>query len=308
VRLFHFSGENGVTNFGDELNHDLWRHFLPGAFDHDDETLFVGIGTLLNDRLPRARQTVIFGAGVGYYGPPQPDPGWKVYCVRGPLSARALGLSAEAAVTDPAALVSRLPNDRHPSPDRWKYAFMPHWQTEPRTWAVLCEAIDFGFIDPRWPPRRVLEALCGTEILLTEAMHGAIVADALRIPWIPIRTRQTIRAFKWEDWCRSLEIEYCPCPLPTIWPKPLAAGPVRRVRRWARLKLVGKALLHVARRERPSLSRAHVLEARICELEQRLTKLKIDQLSNSSSTSNINPHHDSMMSKPTSRESKRATG
>jgi succinoglycan biosynthesis protein ExoV len=126
VRLFYYPGHNGVTNFGDELNHVLWRHFLPGAFDHDDGTQFVGIGTLLNDRLPAAPRTVIFGAGVGYNGPPRLDRSWKIYCVRGPLSARALGLSADMAVTDPALLTRELTNSHSRSGPRWKYAFMPH--------------------------------------------------------------------------------------------------------------------------------------------------------------------------------------
>src|SRR5262245_12821266 len=104
MRLFYFRGEDGVTNFGDELNRHVWPHFVPAGFDDDDGTQFVGIGTLLNDRLPAARRTIIFGSGVGYYGPPRRDDSWEIYCVRGPLSARALGLSADAAVTDPAAL------------------------------------------------------------------------------------------------------------------------------------------------------------------------------------------------------------
>jgi succinoglycan biosynthesis protein ExoV len=71
VRLFYYRGENGVTNFGDELNWYIWPHLLPGVFDEDDGTQFVGIGTLLNDRVPAAARTVVFGAGVGYYRPPR---------------------------------------------------------------------------------------------------------------------------------------------------------------------------------------------------------------------------------------------
>ena len=44
MRLYYFSGENGVTNFGDELNHLIWRHFLPGLLDDDASAQFVGIG------------------------------------------------------------------------------------------------------------------------------------------------------------------------------------------------------------------------------------------------------------------------
>src|SRR5690606_38442374 len=144
------------------------------------------------------------------------------------------------AVTDPAALVARMPRRAVPEGARWKYAFMPHWQSEAEDWADVCEAAGVAFIDPRWPTARVLAALDRTGVLLTEAMHGAIVADALRIPWIPVRTRQAIKPFKWEDWCQSMELEYRPHSVSPIWPRPLALGRVGRLRRWARLRLIAR--------------------------------------------------------------------
>lgn len=277
MKLFYYSSINGVGNFGDELNHDVWRHFLPGAFEHDEGTLFVGIGTLLSERVPKARRTVVFGSGAGYHKLPTPDPTWHFYCVRGPLTAQALGLSANVAVTDPAALVPDLPNVG-PRPRRWKYAYMPHWRGDVDAWSEVCEGIDFGFIDPRWPTDRVLDALSSTEILLAEAMHGAIVADALRIPWIPIRTSSKINTFKWEDWCGSLDLEYRPYNVPKIWPPTPGAGIIRTARRWGRLKLVGGALRRIARRQQPQLSRADLLRARTSELRERLARVRKNEL------------------------------
>ncbi len=274
MKLFYYRGENGISNFGDELNPYLWPRLLPDAFDEDPGTQFVGIGTLLNDRLPPASRTIVFGAGVGYYGLPRGRDGWSIYCVRGPLTARALGLSAEAAVTDPAALVARFGIRRRPSGLRWTHAFMPHWQSEPDVWDRLCADLGMGFIDPRWQPDAVLDALHRTDVLITEAMHGAIVADAFRIPWIPVRTREAIKAFKWEDWCGSLALEYRPHPLPTIWPAVAGAGLARRARRRAKRALASRALASLARRARPCLSREDILQERIHQLEDRLERLK----------------------------------
>ena len=39
-------------------------------------------------------------------------------------------------------------------------------------------------------------------------MHGAIVADTLRVPWIPVRTNPKILPFKWLDWCQSVKLPY----------------------------------------------------------------------------------------------------
>jgi succinoglycan biosynthesis protein ExoV len=272
MKLYYYSGVRGVRNFGDELNHYLWPQLFPGIFDsEDDGNQFIGIGTVLNSRVPPARRTIVFGAGVGY-GPLPPERKWDVYCVRGPLTARALELPASAAVTDPAVLIDGIAGSMPAPSTRWRYAFMPHWQTAGSDWLPVCEEIGFGFIDPRWEPARVLSALRGTEILLAEAMHGAIVADALRIPWIPIRTRPSIKTLKWDDWCQSMELAYSPVSLPTIWPEINGAGAMRRARRWSRLKVVGLGLRYVARRTRPSLSRPDVLDARRAEFHTRLAR------------------------------------
>jgi succinoglycan biosynthesis protein ExoV len=221
---------------------------------------------------------VVFGSGVGYNGPPRWDDTWVVYCVRGPLSADALGLPPDAAVTDPGALIARVGARGTAATSRTARAFMPHWQSQPDDWKRVCDDIGMPFIDPRWPTDTVLDALRRTDLLVTEAMHGAIVADALRIPWIPVRTHAHINSFKWEDWCRSLELEYGPSTLPTIWPELPDAGPIRRARRWAKLALAGRALNRIAAGGRPFLSRADLLDARMDELEQRLEQMRKTEL------------------------------
>jgi len=63
-------------NFGDDLNPWLWQRLLPGQFSGtvahdprargvvaDDEVLFVGIGTLINTRVPTGPRKVVFGSG-----------------------------------------------------------------------------------------------------------------------------------------------------------------------------------------------------------------------------------------------------
>src|SRR5882762_4159193 len=107
-------------NFGDDLNPWLWDRLLPGFFRGDfphepklrnacpdGETLFIGIGTLLNrDRnIPEGPRKIVFGSGSGYGPPPVIDASWDISCVRGPLTAEMLGLDKSLAVTDPAVLV-----------------------------------------------------------------------------------------------------------------------------------------------------------------------------------------------------------
>jgi succinoglycan biosynthesis protein ExoV len=155
---------------------------------------------------------------------------------------------------------------------------MPHWQSAPDEWERVCATAGIGFIDPRWPTARVLEALRRTDVLLTEAMHGAIVADALRVPWIAIRTRSAIKAFKWEDWCQSMGLEYRPQALPPVWPTPDSAGILRRARRWGRLKMIATRLARIGARERPMLSGAETLRTRLDALETRLERLRWNEI------------------------------
>src|SRR5882757_5888248 len=90
-----------APNFGDQLNPWLWSKLLPGYFDNSDDKMFVGIGTLLNSELDKYKDKIkiIFGSGVGYANlPPRVDDKWKVYFVRGPLSAKVLEINPELAL------------------------------------------------------------------------------------------------------------------------------------------------------------------------------------------------------------------
>jgi Polysaccharide pyruvyl transferase len=203
-----------VANFGDELNTWIWPRIIPDLLDDDDSSLFVGIGTLLNRRLP-PQPKIVFGSGVGYGRKPDLQRGtWSFYCVRGPSTARVLGLPEWLAVTDPGILVRRL-FDMKPDGVASSVGFMPHWSSAlDGRWREACNAAEVRYIDPRDAVPNVLQAISGCRLLITEAMHGAIAADALRVPWVPVRIRPSPMAFKWQDWCRSIALEYHPLQLP----------------------------------------------------------------------------------------------
>jgi succinoglycan biosynthesis protein ExoV len=163
---------------------------------------------------------------------------------------------------------------------RWRYAFMPHVTHANSVWETICREIGCGYIDPRRPVEEVLAAIGETKLLLTEALHGAVVADALRVPWVPVRTGQDVLAFKWEDWCRSLGMTYAPHDLPPmlmpVWPYRRHPGLVAPVRHWAKVRLVGAALQRLAREVRPMLSDPMCLEHATARLEEALGCLRRD--------------------------------
>ena len=143
-----------------------------------------------------------------------------------------------------------------------------------------------------------MTAIAQTEVLLAEAMHGAIVADALRVPWIPLCTSARILNFKWLDWCASLNLDYRPSFLsPLIGAYPPIAGGLRSTippaRHWGlwlqqdRLRSLGflfedagaavaAQLQRIACTRRPYLSRCDHIESLTVQLEERLDRFKTD--------------------------------
>jgi succinoglycan biosynthesis protein ExoV len=279
MKLFYY---NEHFNFGDALNPWLWSKLLPGILNEDDRVAFIGIGTLLNEwlpyRTPTAQQRIVFSTGVGYGdGLPHRESIDRIYSVRGPLSARALELAPELAVTDGAVLLRRC--FQPPSQKLYRFAYMPHWQQADCDWQLICQELGWNYIDPRWSIAQILAAISQTEVLLAEAMHGAIVADALRVPWIPIVTNEGVLTFKWHDWCQSLGLEYLPVflapPTPFI-PLTGSFDPHNLVRDWASQKQAVYQFQEIANTIQPQLSADNKIEDLTCELEVRLDRFQTD--------------------------------
>ena len=209
------SYHDAMGNFGDELNGWLWPRVLPAGFDRPDDVLFLGIGTLLQSTVPAAPTKVVLGAGSGYGALPTLDHRWHVYAVRGPRTAERLGLDPALAITDAAALLARLVP---PQAARRGVGFMPHHISHGcYRWRRVCRAAGITYLDPCAPADETLRRIAGLELVIAEAMHAAIVADALRVPWIPVRAYPHINTFKWEDWTASLALPYAAHELPALY-------------------------------------------------------------------------------------------
>lgn len=210
MKLTYFEGS--PPNFGDELNASMWRHLLPADFfDDDASTLFIGIGSVIQHNFPAAARKLVVGSGYGGYTrlPDISDGTWDFRFVRGPRTARALGLEPDLAITDAAVLLRATPL---PEPARGiGAAFIPHYESLERgNWRDVCEMAGVYFIDPTADTDRVISELQGADLVICEAMHGAIVSDALRTPWIGVKAMHHVHRFKWHDWAESLSIPYAP--------------------------------------------------------------------------------------------------
>ncbi|WP_221074911.1 polysaccharide pyruvyl transferase family protein [Agarivorans aestuarii] len=211
MKLYYYQDE--VGNFGDDLNPWLWPQLIPGFIDEESSELLVGIGTLLNHRLPSDKTLHIVGSGVGYGQLPAVTDKWKVHAVRGPYSAKALNLDPSTIVTDSALLLRNVMEPVHK--ENGDIGFMPHYAScRTADWENIAQACSFRFISPEWPVDKVFAEMAQCRLILTEAMHGAIVADALRLPWKAVILGEHVNQVKWQDWLSTVDMQYQPALLP----------------------------------------------------------------------------------------------
>ena len=209
MRLYVWRG--ATHNIGDELNALLWPHLLPGLLrdgvvDDAAGDLFLGIGSVLDARHQATRRKIVAGAGFGgYESPASLDRSWEIYWVRGPRTAGQLGLPARFGIGDPASLLPLV----RPWIGRGGDAigFMPHFESLARgAWPDAATAAGVTLIDPRDPPAMILAQMAGCRLLLSEALHGVVVADAMRIPWVALAPVAPIHRAKWLDWSDGLNL------------------------------------------------------------------------------------------------------
>ncbi len=137
--------------------------------------------------------------------------------VRGPQTAKALGIHQDLAIGDSAILSRILIDTKLRTPT--KISLIPHWESlSIGNWEEVCRIAGIHLIDPRLPVETVFHEMLDSKVIITEAMHGAIVADSLRIPWIPVLPIDSIHRTKWFDWATSLSIDLHPY---RMWPSTL---------------------------------------------------------------------------------------
>jgi hypothetical protein len=205
MKLFYFQVPQG--NVGDDLNAWLWPKILSPILDDNEDHLLIGIGTLLNHKIPPAKRYTVLTTGVGYGNLPNLQIGkWSYVGLRGPLSQNALGIKDKLVLLDGAYLLPRFlergKNVKH------KVGYVPHVDSIIYgLWEEVGDMVGMKLLDPRWEVERFVEELCSCEKVVAESMHGAILADAYNIPWQPTKAYDYINEFKWNDWAASLNMK-----------------------------------------------------------------------------------------------------
>lgn len=192
----------GRPNFGDDINPSFFRalggHSVRFAADRRRPHL-LGAGSILGKAGPHS---VVCGSG--YLEPPaEPLPRSAVLvAVRGERSLAACGGRGDVLLGDPLVLVDGLVR---PPPKRHRHGLVPHVLSVPR-WRAAAGP-DLPVIDPGADPWQVVEAIASCEVVLSQSLHGLIVADALGIPnvWIAPADAMAGGRFKFDDYFTTLD-------------------------------------------------------------------------------------------------------
>lgn len=202
MKLFYY--QDDMPNFGDDLNAWLWPKVLPGILDDDRNHLMLGIGSILNHKLPFAEKYTVIGSGWGYGSAPEINDNWDVLCVRGKISCDALGLEQDKAIIDPAYLLQDY--IKGSVDKKYEVSLIPHAQSlEIGLWKDICDQMGIHLIDPRTTDiEYFVSEVRASKKILTEAMHGAIISDCFGIPWLGYSAYSYINGIKWNDWLSVL--------------------------------------------------------------------------------------------------------
>lgn len=215
MKVFHWQSKKG--NFGDDLNLWLWPELMGESIHLKPDSTLVGVGTVLSSRhLPDSGSIYVFGSGTGYGNVSKEI--YKNYKniqgVRGPLSAKILKLDPSYILADPAILIPDIIPSSFVNSGSKPVIFIPHIESlELANWEEICNKCNIELVNATDDSKAVINKIANASLVLAESMHAAIIADAYRIPWIPVWTSKKISRFKWCDWALAVGAKVKPIEL-----------------------------------------------------------------------------------------------
>lgn len=208
MKLYYSISSGG--NFGDDMNAWFWDDLLSGWRDAEPDVTLFGIGTILGRKiLADHGRVLVCGSGAGYgsidgIDRDKVDVAW----VRGPRTAAMMGLDRGLAITDPACMVTTMPRFSGLPRGTGGTIFIPHRSTArlDLDWDRIGRHAGLRVVLPSGEAHEVIARIAAADLVVTESMHGAIFADAFRVPWVPVRVSNEFNDFKWHDWAESVEV------------------------------------------------------------------------------------------------------
>lgn len=210
-------------NFGDDFNSWLWPKLISADILDDEAIDFFGIGSLINNKNISAltgNQIILCGTGL------RPENSFsefnfntkfhKLSFLRGPLSSQLMQEQYEAIADGAYAFGLLSESEKYRSLEKkYEVSFMPYFKSVPyQDWENICESSGIHYISPFSENgiEYTLAEIAQSKKIICEAMHAAILADSLRVPWhrlvysTPYTEGKLVSEFKWADWQLSIDL------------------------------------------------------------------------------------------------------
>lgn len=191
----------GRPNFGDDINPTFFRAIAGTAMRFCSDRRrphILGAGSIL----AKATEASVV-CGSGFLEPPGKGcvlPA-EVVAVRGNLSLAAIGRRIDVPVGDPLVLVDQVvPSEVK----RHRFGLVPHVYSMSRWRARNVRRLHL--IDPGRDPWVVIREIASCETIVSQSLHGLIVADALGVPnvWVAPSEVTVGGRFKFDDYFSTL--------------------------------------------------------------------------------------------------------
>jgi hypothetical protein len=192
----------GRPNFGDDINPAYWEWLggRPVRFASDrTRPHLLGIGSIL-DRA--SSNSIVVGSGFLRPEDRATHKPLAVIALRGELSFNALGDAEDALLGDPLVLCDRfVPR----TAKRFRLAWVPHVTSIDAARGRAGREIHV--IDPTGDPWQVIVDIAASELVMSQSLHGLIIADAFAIPnlWIAPSPAMIGGRFKFDDYFSTLD-------------------------------------------------------------------------------------------------------
>lgn len=210
IRLYYWH----KPNFGDAMSADVVAHVSGRPVQHVPlaEAEMVAVGSLLPHTLPalvnapRDVRPVLWGTGCIGPGDGSLLRRVDIAALRGPITASLMAQAPATPFGDPGIFAADLLKTRPALTGR--IGLVPHWtQADDGEIADLVRDLDLQLIDPRTGDAiSVIRQIAACRFILTNSLHGMIVADSLGVPneWLNPAGIHSFATLKFLDYAASV--------------------------------------------------------------------------------------------------------
>ena len=195
MKIFYHKDWRG--NFGDDLNEIFFSKYAPGFESSRKYDKLYGIGTLLNNVHGDINRSIIFGSGFGYGDSVNISDDSLIVGVRGPWTAKKLGLSSVKIIGDPAFLIEEVFPGAVEDGD-YDVCALHHGTAE--LWNFKEYSSDkIVFLDPAVDLESYVKTIRGARRVFAESLHAAILCCVYGKSFTAVSITTSLEPEKWRD-------------------------------------------------------------------------------------------------------------